>query len=273
MREESWLTIQHISGKSGYGAVKGSLRPGLKFSLLRQGTQRLCNNRKQIHWNIDQARKTVQNRWKQLLRWFWQGCLWKSRTKTQSLVKRYSNYTSRWKNRRIEQDRPQTWRHNQVSLDPTACSTRKNKLCPGYSPDARNTVRPRCISPIQWTYYTIQYCEIENCSFELKPENIIQKAYWYYFEDANSTFRSSDTVLNKVWDICKYTIKATSFAGIYIDGDRERILMKLMLILISSAIITPIASIPLPGGQTNILLTTRPGDGMDPADSSDVLQW
>ena len=26
-----------------------------------------------------------------------------------------------------------------------------------------------------------------------------------------------------VWDISKYTIKATSFAGLYIDGDRERI--------------------------------------------------
>jgi alpha-L-rhamnosidase len=30
-------------------------------------------------------------------------------------------------------------------------------------------------------------------------------------------------VLNDVWDLCKYSIKATSFMGVYIDGDRERI--------------------------------------------------
>jgi hypothetical protein len=38
-----------------------------------------------------------------------------------------------------------------------------------------------------------------------------------------STFKSSDTILNSIWNICKYSIKATSFAGIYVDGDRERI--------------------------------------------------
>lgn len=68
-----------------------------------------------------------------------------------------------------------------------------------------------------------RYCELENCRFELNPENLRQKALWYYFENGNSAFISSDTVLNKVWDISKYTIKATSFTGLYIDGDRERI--------------------------------------------------
>lgn len=29
--------------------------------------------------------------------------------------------------------------------------------------------------------------------------------------------------MNAVWELCKYSIKATSFAGIYVDGDRERI--------------------------------------------------
>ena len=68
-----------------------------------------------------------------------------------------------------------------------------------------------------------RYCELENCRFELNPENVRQKAIWYYFENWNSAFISSDSVLNKVWDICKYTMKATSFAGLYVDGDRERI--------------------------------------------------
>src|SRR5690606_29903998 len=36
-------------------------------------------------------------------------------------------------------------------------------------------------------------------------------------------FNSSDSILNQVWELCKYTIEATSFAGYYVDGDRERI--------------------------------------------------
>ncbi len=68
-----------------------------------------------------------------------------------------------------------------------------------------------------------RYCELENVKTELKKSDLCQKAFWYYFDDKISSFTSSDTILNKVWDICKYSIKATSFAGIYVDGDRERI--------------------------------------------------
>ena len=42
------------------------------------------------------------------------------------------------------------------------------------------------------------------------------------FDDEASFFESDDPVLNQVWDFCKYSIKATSFTGYYIDGDRER---------------------------------------------------
>jgi len=68
-----------------------------------------------------------------------------------------------------------------------------------------------------------RYCEIENCKIDLKAENIQQKSYTYYFDDSESYFESSDTILNQVWDLCKYSIKATSFTGLYVDGDRERI--------------------------------------------------
>ena len=30
-------------------------------------------------------------------------------------------------------------------------------------------------------------------------------------------------MLNRIWELCKYSIKATTFAGVYVDGDRERI--------------------------------------------------
>jgi arylsulfatase A-like enzyme len=58
---------------------------------------------------------------------------------------------------------------------------------------------------------------------EKEPEKILQNAYFSYFEEDQSSFSSSDTILNQVWELCKYSMKATSFAGIYVDGDRERI--------------------------------------------------
>lgn len=42
------------------------------------------------------------------------------------------------------------------------------------------------------------------------------------FDDTASSFVSDNATLNEVWDFCKYSIKATSFTGYYIDGDRER---------------------------------------------------
>lgn len=42
------------------------------------------------------------------------------------------------------------------------------------------------------------------------------------FNDSASSFKCNDETLNKIWDFCKYSIKATSFCGYYVDGDRER---------------------------------------------------
>ena len=89
-------------------------------------------------------------------------------------------------------------------------------------PDQRNTGPAAVHLPDSVGVVTpFRYCEIENLKTE--PDRIIQKALWHYFDDSSSAFISSDTILNRVWDISKYTIKATSFAGLYIDGDRERI--------------------------------------------------
>ncbi len=68
-----------------------------------------------------------------------------------------------------------------------------------------------------------RYCEIEGINPDRKLVDIWQNAYFHYFDDDAAFFTSSDTLLNKIWDLCKYSIKATSFAGLYVDGDRERI--------------------------------------------------
>ncbi|MCF6358307.1 MAG: hypothetical protein L3J54_10925 [Draconibacterium sp.] len=63
---------------------------------------------------------------------------------------------------------------------------------------------------------------------ELNAENgtvvnwVKQLALFYYFDDKASHFKSTNNNLNKVWDLCKYTLKATPFLGVYCDGNRER---------------------------------------------------
>lgn len=90
-------------------------------------------------------------------------------------------------------------------------------------PDERNTNELAVILPDSIpVLLPFRYAEIEGAS-NLSAKNLTQEAYFYYFNDDNSSFTSSDNILNQVWDICKYSQKATSFAGYYVDGDRERI--------------------------------------------------
>ncbi|HUV00273.1 MAG TPA: hypothetical protein VMW32_04850, partial [Bacteroidales bacterium] len=78
----------------------------------------------------------------------------------------------------------------------------KKKYTLALPPDSRNTGPAAIHLPDSIGVITpFRYCEIENCNFELKPENILQKAYWHYFDDKLSFFESSDTILNQVWDI------------------------------------------------------------------------
>lgn len=91
-------------------------------------------------------------------------------------------------------------------------------------PDKRNTNPPAVSLPDSFgVIMPFRYCEIENLKTPINSVVIRQKVYNFDFNEKSSSFVSSDTILNKIWDLCKYSIKATSFTGYYIDGDRERI--------------------------------------------------
>lgn len=91
-------------------------------------------------------------------------------------------------------------------------------------PDKRNTGPQAVLMPSYIGEVTpFRYCELEGYSQPISNGQIVQEIVFYPFDEEASYFASSDTVLNKVWDLCKYSIKATSFPGIYVDGDRERI--------------------------------------------------
>lgn len=53
--------------------------------------------------------------------------------------------------------------------------------------------------------------------------SIRQIPVWYPYDMNEESFCSSSAALDRVHDFCKYTIKATSFLGRFVDGDRERL--------------------------------------------------
>lgn len=107
---------------------------------------------------------------------------------------------------------------NQFQVEPG-----KSKYQIQLVPDQRNTGAAAVALPDSFPVLTpFRYAEIE-CSSDLIAEDLIQVAWFNYFDSNTSSFSSSDIILNQVWEMCKYSQKATSFAGIYIDGDRERI--------------------------------------------------
>lgn len=91
-------------------------------------------------------------------------------------------------------------------------------------PDRRNT-GPQAILMPEYTGEVIPFraCELENYHESLHPLQVIRESVSYPFQEGAARFHSSDTLLNRIWDLCQYSIRATSFAGMYIDGDRERI--------------------------------------------------
>ena len=124
-------------------------------------------------------------------------------------------------NNQIDRAPGGTIRYQQVILDVTPD---KSHYQIELVPDQRNTKSVAVAMPDSFpVILPFRYVEIEGVDDSFNPNNLIQKAYFNYFDHQSSSFASSDTVLNQVWDLCKYSIKATSFAGFYIDGDRERI--------------------------------------------------
>jgi len=124
------------------------------------------------------------------------------------------------KGENIDQKPGGTIRFQHVTLE---VSPEKNNYQIELEPDERNTKSVAVALPDSFpVLLPFRYVEIEGAS-ELKAKDLTQLAYFNYFDDTASSFSSSSIILNQVWELCKYSQKATSFAGYYVDGDRERI--------------------------------------------------
>ena len=95
-------------------------------------------------------------------------------------------------------------------------------------PDARNTSGGReggaiPIPPEHGVILPFRYAEVVSAPFAVTRETVRMVAVNYPIDMAASAFTCDNADLVKVYDFCKHSILATSFAGLYVDGDRERI--------------------------------------------------
>ncbi len=125
------------------------------------------------------------------------------------------------KDGKIDRNPGGTIRYQEVKLD---VSPEQSHYVLKLPVDKRNTNHLAVPLPESFGVVTpFRYVEITNVKQDLRPDDLKQKALFHYFEQDQSQFNSSDTVLDQVYEICKYSMKATSATGLYIDGDRERI--------------------------------------------------
>ena len=111
-----------------------------------------------------------------------------------------------------------------VAPPPDPRNTRR--VGPDDKPDQNGYVTPPAVlTPADWgVVLPFRWVEIEGWPGELAPGQIRrQSAFAASWDDDAAAFRSSDDLLDRIWELCRYSIKATTFAGVYVDGDRERI--------------------------------------------------
>ena len=139
-------------------------------------------------------------------------------------------------NGRVNRTPPGTVRYARttVTLDgtaprvatPAADARNTHQLTGTETPDESGSITPPAIlTPALWgVVLPFRWVEIEGWPGELRPEQLRrQAAFAATWDDTAASFHSSDELLNRIWELCRYSIKATTFAGVYVDGDRERI--------------------------------------------------
>jgi alpha-L-rhamnosidase len=107
---------------------------------------------------------------------------------------------------------------------PLALQKGTHRYAVQFRPDKRNT-GPKAIHMPDYIGEVLpfRYVEVERSGPTTVVDQLIRQVVTYPFDESATTFSSSNATLNQIWDLCKHTIKATTFMGYYVDGDRERI--------------------------------------------------
>lgn len=90
--------------------------------------------------------------------------------------------------------------------------------------DERNTTGDAVLLPPEFgIVIPFRYAELRGYANTLEAADCVQVRLEYPFDENAAAFASSSPALDAVWEFCKYSIRATTFCGVYVDGDRERI--------------------------------------------------
>jgi len=124
-------------------------------------------------------------------------------------------------NGRVNRQPPGSVRYAQTQISLNG----SNSLVVAPAANKRNTTPPAVLTPVEWgVVLPFRWIEIEGWPGDLRPEQACRRAALAStWNDEAAAFHSSDEMLNRIWELCRYSIKAATFAGVYVDGDRERI--------------------------------------------------
>lgn len=67
-----------------------------------------------------------------------------------------------------------------------------------------------------------RYVELTNFPGALRPRDVVQMRLLSQFNTNAASFSSSSAALNDIWNLCRNSMQILTFAGVYVDGDRER---------------------------------------------------
>jgi alpha-L-rhamnosidase len=131
---------------------------------------------------------------------------------------------------RIDREPPGTVRYGMTPI--RRGGQRGNWVVPA-PVDPRNTEQaglvyanpPAALTPSAWgSVMPFRWIEVEGVDDDFPFERIRRRAaFSSTWDDNAASFACSEPLLNEIWELCRYSIKATTFAGVYVDGDRERI--------------------------------------------------
>src|SRR5690606_31506850 len=123
-------------------------------------------------------------------------------------------------NERVDRTPPGSVRYLQTGLAPTQGRGRYRVQMPVNDLNTRSVAI--ALPPELGVVLPFRYAELE-LPTGVRLLGAVQMRVQYPFNETAATFVSSCDQLNRLWDLCHYTMLGTSFAGYYVDGDRERI--------------------------------------------------
>lgn len=120
---------------------------------------------------------------------------------------------------RIDRHPPGSFRHEVLRLSPRS----GEPIAP--EADPRNTTPPALLLPADWgTLLPFRWVEIEDWPGDLRPAQVrLRTPVLAAWNPEASAFACSEPRLDALWTLCRQTLHATTFAGVYFDGDRERV--------------------------------------------------